>query len=81
LFRHSWITVKFLLTIVAVIVLLLHMPTLERVAQMTLSSDFRTLQIQLLAHAGGGLLLLLTATALSVYKPWGRIRYRTAQAV
>lgn len=75
LFRHYWILVKFLLTIGAVIVLLLHMPTLSRVAEMTLASaDFGALRIQLLVHAAGGLLVLLTATALSVYKPWGRIR-------
>ena len=28
-----------------------------------------------LIHAGGGLLVLAAATALSIYKPWGRIRY------
>jgi hypothetical protein len=26
-------------------------------------------------HAGGGLLVLLVATTLSIYKPWGRTRY------
>ena len=39
------------------------------------ASDFRALRIQLVIHAGGGLLVLLTATVLSVYKPWGMTPY------
>jgi hypothetical protein len=35
--------------------------------------DFSELRLQLVIHAVGGLLVLLTITALSVYKPWGRI--------
>ncbi|MGH9847905.1 MAG: hypothetical protein ACREEM_55165, partial [Blastocatellia bacterium] len=43
---------------------------------MTLSAtDFRALRIQLVIHAGGGLLVLFAATALSVYKPWGMTPY------
>jgi hypothetical protein len=80
LFRHYWTGVKFLLTLCATSILLLHM---RRVSQMsgvaattTLSgADFSMLRIQLVVHAGGGLLVLLAATALSVYKPWGRTRY------
>lgn len=80
LFRHYWILVKSLLSIGAVSVLLLHLPTVSRVsrmaAQTTLSAgDFTTLRLQLVVHAAGGLLVLLTATALSVYKPWGRTSY------
>lgn len=82
LFRHYWILVKFLLTVAAIIVLLLHLPTMSGVAEMTLSAaDFAALRLQLLVHAAGGLLVLLTATALSVYKPWGRILYRAAQTL
>ena len=43
---------------------------------------FNLLRIQLVLHAVGGLLVLLAATALSVYKPWGRIgcdRARTSR--
>jgi hypothetical protein len=77
LFRYYWIVVKFVLTIAAVVVLLLHLPTVSRVAEMTLlSADPGTLRVQVLVHALGGLLVLLTATVLSVYKPWGRIRNR-----
>ena len=37
------------------------------------AGDFTQLRVQLLVHAVGGVLVLLTITALSVYKPWGRI--------
>lgn len=80
LFRHYWILVKFLLTTGGTIVLLLHMPAVslmsEIAADATFSSvDFRALRIQLVAHAAGGLLVLLAATTLSVYKPWGMTPY------
>jgi hypothetical protein len=39
------------------------------------SADFRALRIQLVVHAAGGLLVLLAATTLSVYKPWGMTPY------
>jgi hypothetical protein len=80
LFRHYWILVKFVLTLVGTIILLRHMRVVSQMAgiaaEATLSSaDFRTLRIPLIVHAGGGLLVLLTATTLSIYKPWGRTRY------
>jgi hypothetical protein len=80
LFRHWWVSVKFLLTAGATIILLKHMQAVTRMAsiarEMTLSAtDFRELRIQLVVHAGGGLLVLLAATVLSVYKPWGMTPY------
>jgi hypothetical protein len=80
LFRHYWILMKFLLTTAATIVLLRHMEAVSRMsgvaAETTLSStDFRALRIQLVVHAAGGLLVLLAATTLSVYKPWGMTPY------
>jgi preprotein translocase subunit Sec61beta len=38
-------------------------------------ADFRALRIQLVVHAVGGLLVLLAAATLSVYKPWGMTSY------
>jgi len=80
LFRYYWILVKLLLTIAATIVLLLHMQPISYMAEMasgmTLSnSDLRGLRIQLIADAGAALLVLLVATTLSVYKPWGITPY------
>lgn len=45
-------------------------------AETTLSSaDLHEARISLVAHAGGGLLVLLVPTVLSVYKPRGMTRY------
>ena len=70
LFRHYWIVVKLLLNIGATIVLLLHMPSVSRMSDIAATTtvpnaDFAALRIQLVVHAGGGLLVLLAATALS----------------
>lgn len=72
LFRHWWVLAKFGLTIVAVVILFQHMQDVSRVARVAKetalsSADFRPELI----HAGGGLLVLLAITALSVFKPWG----------
>jgi len=72
LFRHWWIVAKLLLTIFAIVILLLHMRDMShvsrRAAETTMSSaNF----VPDLIHAGGGLLVLLAATTLSVFKPWG----------
>lgn len=45
-------------------------------AETTLSgADLRGLRSSLVAHAAGGLLVLLVATTLAVYKPPGMTRY------
>lgn len=80
LFRHSWVPAKFLLTAGAVTVLLMHIPAVSRMAgiaaETTLSrADYGGPRVQLIVHAGAGLLVLLAITALSIYKPWGMTRY------
>lgn len=80
LFKHYWVLAKLLLTIAATIILFLHMKPISYIAgiasQTTLSNpELLGLQIQLIADAGAALLVLLVATMLSVYKPWGRSRY------
>ena len=70
-FRHYWVLVKFLLTVFATIILLLHMPTVSYfagVAAKTDSANVFGLRGELI-HAGGGLLVLLVTATLSVYKP------------
>ncbi len=77
LFRYYWVLVKFLLTAFASIILLLHMPTVSAfagVAADTHSANLGGLGGELL-HAGGGLLVLLVTTTLSVYKPRGMTPY------
>lgn len=65
-----------MLTVGAIVVLLVHMQTVSRMAQMSLSGgDHRDMRKHLVAHAIGGLIVLLTTTVLSIYKPWGRTPY------
>lgn len=81
LLRHYWVLFKLLINVVASVVLLLYMQTLSFfagvAAQGTASyADLGVLRSpSALLHAGGALLLLLVAAALSVYKPRGLTRY------
>ena len=80
LFRHYWVMTKFLLTIVSTLILFGFMRTLSHLgalaADATMSIDeLRNLSQSPVLHSGGGLLVLLVNTMLSVYKPWGRTRY------
>lgn len=75
LFRHYWVLVKLLLTIVATIVLLVEVRSVSYLADLaTTSADPRGLS-NTLVHSGGGMLILLTTTILSVFKPRGLTRY------
>jgi hypothetical protein len=76
LFRHYWVLVKFLLTVGAIAVLLLHMRMVSHLsraatASVLASADLRGLRLQIAADAGAGLVVLLVTTALAVYKPRG----------
>ena len=80
LFQHYWVLVKFLLTVFATIILLTFMrgfdlPTIavETTASGTQSGGHGAASPVL--HAAGGLVLLLVAVVLSVYKPWGKTPY------
>jgi hypothetical protein len=79
LFRHYWIVIKLLINILSTIILLVHLQPINYLARVaaerTLSSADRSLQIQLVVAAGAGLLALLVATALAVYKPRGMTTY------
>jgi hypothetical protein len=80
LFRHYWVLAKLLLTLLVSVVLLLQIELIgymaNAAAETTLSgADVRAARLSLMAHAGGGLLVLLVPAALSVYKPRGRTRY------
>jgi hypothetical protein len=75
LFRHWWVIVKLLLTLVATTVLLLQVPTIRMLAEAARSgADPRELP-GTLAHSIGGLLVLVVVAVLSTYKPRGLTRY------
>jgi hypothetical protein len=77
LFRHYWVLIALVLTILATVVLLLHMPTVSSVADGAREADgahLAGLGGDLL-HPGLGLVVLLVITVLNVYKPRGLTRY------
>ncbi len=80
LFRHYWVLIKFLITIPATIILLVHLRPIghmaRAVAEKTLTDgELAGLRMQLVADAGAALVVLLVATTLSVYKPRGMTAY------
>ena len=79
LFRHYWIIVKLVINVLSTLILLVHLKPIQYMARVaadgTLSSADRGAQIQLVVAAGAGLLALLVATGLAVYKPRGMTAY------
>jgi len=81
LFRHYWVVMKLSITVLASIVLLVYTRTLGYFADVagdTTSSGVNLGELQTpspVLHAGVGLLLLLVATVLAVFKPSGLTRY------
>lgn len=80
LFQHFWIVTKLVIVTAATFMLLMKTGPIgyiaNRAAQGALSpADFMGLRISILAHAVGGLLVLLWAAALGMYKPRGLTRY------
>ena len=78
LFRHYWVLIKFLITVVAALILFAYTRTLGRLGELaaatTLSIDDLRNPSPVL-HSGLDLLALLVATTLSVYPPRGMTRY------
>jgi hypothetical protein len=77
LFRYYWVLITLVLTILATVVLLLHMPTVTSLADQARSVDdahLGGLGGDLL-HSGLGLVVLVAITALNLYKPRGLTRY------
>lgn len=75
LVRHYWVLVKFGMTLLATGVLLLEAPNVRAMAAAAAAGhDPRSLPGSL-PHSIGGLVVLVTATVLSVYKPRGLTRY------
>jgi len=79
LFRHYWVMISLLLTIIATIVLLVETQTIGYFATMAADpaasgDDLRSLG-STLVHSVGGTVVLLVIVVLNVYKPRGMTRY------
>jgi hypothetical protein len=81
LFRHYWVLFKLLINVVATIVLLLYMLTLDYLADVAAAATFSSSELRGLRspspvlHAVAALLLLVVATTLAISKPRGMTRY------
>lgn len=77
LFRHYWVLISLGLTVLSIVILLLHMPTVSMLADMAQAADDAELAGfgGDLLHPGVGLLVLLAITGLNVYKPRGLTPY------
>ena len=79
LFRHNWVLISLLLTIIATVVLLVETQTIGYFANVaadprTSDDDLRALG-NTLVHSVGGTVVLLVILVLNVYKPRGMTRY------
>jgi hypothetical protein len=79
LFRHYWVLISLLLTVIATVVLLAETQTIGHFADIaadpaTSVDDLRALG-STLAHSVGGTAVLLVILVLNVYKPRGMTRY------
>jgi hypothetical protein len=88
LVQYYWVLTKFALTVFATILLLLHQFTaVAGAARRMLAATSDSLPsagrlgTQLVIDAGLAILVLLTTTTLSVFKPWGRTRYARGRGV
>ena len=75
LFRHYWVLVKLLLTLVATAVLLAESRTISSLATAARVGEDPRVLPGTLVHSAGGLLILLVILILSMYKPKGMTRY------
>lgn len=74
LFRHYWVLIKLLLTVLATVVLVAYLPTLGYFAGVAASGgdgDGVLPSPSPVLHSGAALVVLLVTAVLSVYKPKG----------
>ncbi|MFE9023899.1 hypothetical protein ACFYNL_35765 [Streptomyces sp. NPDC007808] len=80
LWRHYWVIAKLLITMLATALLLVHMQPVGHVADAAaraalVGGELQGMRIQLIADAAAAAVALVTAAALSVFKPRGLTRY------
>ncbi|MBA2711961.1 MAG: DUF2269 domain-containing protein [Rubrobacteraceae bacterium] len=78
LFRHYWVLIKLLINVFATVVLVLYTQTLGRLEGLAANPSVTLGELRdpsPVLHAAGALMLLVVATALSVFKPRGVTSY------
>jgi hypothetical protein len=80
LFRHYWIVLKLLITVFATVILLIYMATFRQMAGIAADPvvDLEVVRnASPVVHSIVALILLIAATVLGVYKPFGMTPYGT----
>ncbi len=85
LLRHYWVLIKLVLTVLATVVLVVHMQPIQHLGEVAgdgavTGAEFRPVQIQLVVDASAALVVLLVTTALGVAKPRGVTGYGRRRA-
>jgi hypothetical protein len=85
LVRHYWVLFKLILTAVATIVLLLKLGPISSLADAAAaatfsSSDHVGIRTSLALHAAAGLVVLLAAAVLGIYKPAGLVGKQSSES-
>jgi hypothetical protein len=75
LFRHYWVLISLLLTIIATVVLLVETQTISYFADIAADSTTPDDDLRTLGHSVGGTMVLLVILVLNVYKTRGMTRY------
>ena len=80
LIQHYWVLLKLGLTVLATLVLLMHLQPIADLAvaaavRPLLPADLRFLRLQVSLDAGAAFLVLIVSTVLAVYKPRGVTGY------
>ena len=80
LFRHYWVAIKLLITVISTLILLVHMQPIGHMAAVAAEralapDDLRPLRVQLTVDALAAMVALVVATVLAVYKPKGLTPY------
>ncbi len=81
LIRHWWVIYKLVLTVLATFVLLEYTQSLGQLSDLAAGASLSAADLDQLrspihlVHAGGGLVVLLAAQVLAIYKPRGTTRF------
>ena len=78
LIRHHWVVWKLLITVLSTVILLVYMGTFREMAGVAADRNedlYRVRNVSPLLHASLASVLLLVATVLAVYKPFGMTAY------
>jgi Resolvase, N terminal domain len=75
LFRHYWVLISILLTVIATVVLLVETQVINSIGDMAADPTTSAEDLRTLVHSVGATVMLLVILVLNTYKPQGMTRY------